>query len=308
MIKIWGKKSNGNYYNHKARYPLSMKTAIKPNILINVLLLISTIFTTMMAGAMMAGVNPLTEPYQIFKGVPFSLTLLLILLAHESGHYIASKKHNVEATLPFFIPAPPPFLIGTFGAFIKMKSPIKDRNSLLDIGIAGPLAGVIVAIPILAIGLKFSEVKFIDIPAEKYGISLGSSLLFELLTRFTLGDIPKNFDIILHPIAFAGWIGLLITSLNLIPVGQLDGGHIAYAILGKMADKISKFILILLVGLGFFGWPGWFIWAALLLLMKAKHPPPIDFWTPLDRKRMILGAIALIVFIVTFTPIPFSNF
>jgi membrane-associated protease RseP (regulator of RpoE activity) len=280
----------------------------KPSILINLFLLLATIFTTMIAGAMLAGVNPLISPLQIIKGCPFSLTLLLILLAHESGHYIASKKHGVEATLPFLIPAPPPFLIGTFGAFIKMRAPVKDKNSLFDIGVAGPLAGVLVAIPVLIIGLKLSEVKFIDISPEKCGLSLGSSLLFELLSKLILGELPENYNIILHPIAFAGWIGLLVTALNLIPVGQLDGGHIAYAVFGERAEKISKVVLIILLVLGLFGWPGWLVWAALLLIMRLKHPPPLDFWTPLDKKRKALGWVTLAIFISTFTPVPFRGF
>ena len=279
----------------------------KPGFTINLILLIVTAFTTTIAGAMMAGVNPLASPLNITRGIPFSLTLLLILIAHELGHYFMSKKHGVAVTLPFLIPAPPPFLIGTFGAFIKMKEPIKDKNSLLDIGLAGPLAGIIFAIPVLIIGLRLSEVRYMGASSGGYGLTLGSSLLFKLLSFLTLGNIPENYDIMLHPVAFAGWIGFLITAFNLIPFGQLDGGHIAYAVLGEKAEKISKLVLIVLICLGFW-WPGWFVWAVLLMIMRIKHPPPIDFWTPLDKKRKVMGWIALMVFILTFIPVPFSGF
>ena len=277
----------------------------KPGISINIILFILTIGTTLLAGALQQGVNPLQDPSQIVKGLPFSAALLFILLSHEMGHYLVSKKHRIDATLPYFIPAPT--FIGTFGAFIKMRSPVQDKKVLLDIGAAGPLAGIIVTIPILIIGLKLSEVVVVE-PSLKGGFTLGSSLILSFLTKVVLGNIPDNYNVIIHPLGFAGWIGLLVTSLNLIPVGQLDGGHIAYAVFGEKTKVISKVALVALLGLGIWGSRTWLVWAIMLLvLLGAKHPPPLDHDVPLDRRRKVIGAITLLVFIVTFIPVPFSS-
>lgn len=277
----------------------------KPGISINIILFVLTIGTTLLAGALQQGVNPLQDPSQIVKGLPFSAALLFILLSHEMGHYLVSKKHHIDATLPYFIPAPT--FIGTFGAFIKMRSPVQDKKVLLDIGAAGPLAGIIVTIPILIIGLKLSEVVVVE-PSLEGGFTLGSSLILSFLTKVILGNIPDNYNVIIHPLGFAGWIGLLVTSLNLIPVGQLDGGHIAYAVFGEKTKVISKVALIALLGLGIWGSSTWLVWAIMLLvLLGAKHPPPLDHDVPLDRRRKVIGAITLLVFIVTFIPVPFSS-
>lgn len=180
-----------------------------------------------------------------------------------------------------------------------------DRRALLDIGLAGPLGGVIVAIPVLYIGLKMST---IQIAPKTAGLELGSSILLNQMIRMTLGDLPDYYQVILHPVAFAGWIGLLVTSLNLIPVGQLDGGHIAYAILGEKSRKVALACFVALIILGLAGWPGWFVWAGLLYIMGWKHPPPLDTAVPLDTKRKWLGVLSLILFVITFTPVPFSGF
>lgn len=271
----------------------------------NLILLISTIFTTTIAGALQEGVNPLREPLLIYRGLPFSLTLILILGTHELGHFIVSKKRGVKATLPYFIPAPPPIILGTFGAFIKMKSPLPNRNVLLDIGIAGPLAGFIIAIPVTILGLWLSKVTIATGEPSGPGISLGAPIIFSLLTHWVLGITSESHDILLHPIAFAGWIGLFVTALNLLPVGQLDGGHIIYSLFQKRHRLIASGAYCGLIYLGF-KWPGWFIWGVLLIsLFGLRHPQPIDPFTPLDRKRKILGLIGIIIFILSFTPVPF---
>lgn len=267
---------------------------------INLILFVITILTTLIAGTLQQGINPIEHPRYLWKGIPFSFTLLLILGCHEFGHYFMSRKHNVDVTLPYFIPAPS--FIGTFGAFIKMKSPIMDRRILLDIGAAGPLAGIIVAIPVLFIGLVLSEI----VPETTTGgIHLGTSILFSLLNWIVHGFMPDNTSLILHPIAFSGWIGLLVTCLNLLPVGQLDGGHVAYAIFGSRQRILAKVILVMLLVLGFAGWSGWLVWAGLLLFMGVNHPPVTYDWVPLDKRRKTIGLITLIVFVVTFTPVPF---
>jgi membrane-associated protease RseP (regulator of RpoE activity) len=269
----------------------------------NIVLFFLTLITTILAGALQEGVNPLKNPGEIYRGIPFSFALMGILLSHELGHYLVAKKHGMNVTLPYFIPAPS--FIGTFGAFIKMRSPARDRRMLMDIGAAGPLVGVVVSIPLLVIGLRLSEVKLIEGQA---GLHLGDSLLLFLISRLVAGPIPTGYDIVIHPVGLAGWIGLLVTSLNLLPIGQLDGGHVAYALLGERQNKISKFVFFGLLGLGIFGWEGWLIWGALLLIMGFRHPAPMEWWVPLDRKRKVIGWVAIAVFILTFIPVPFSGF
>ena len=268
--------------------------------LTNVILFLLTLISTLSAGALQQGINPFQNPGFIWKGIPFSFTLLMILGAHEFGHYFMSRRHNIDVTLPFFIPAPS--FIGTFGAFIKMKSPIMDRRILLDVGAAGPLAGMMVAVPALLIGLYLSEIKF---ESMETGMNLGTSIFFKLLSWIVYGIIPDEANLVLHPVAFAGWIGLLVTCLNLLPVGQLDGGHVAYAVLGSKQSLISKAVIGILLVLGIIGWSGWLIWAAILMVMGTNHPPVIYDWIPLDKKRMTIGWIALAIFVLTFTPVPF---
>ena len=275
----------------------------KPRVIWNLLLFFLTFMTTVLAGALQEGVNPVTNPGQIPKGFPFALALMGILLAHELGHYLVARRHGVDVTLPYFIPAPS--FIGTFGAFIKMRSPARDPKMLLDIGAAGPLVGVVVSIPLVALGLSLSEVKQIE---GQVGTSLGDSILLWLISRVVVGPIPPGYDVVIHPVGFAGWIGLLVTSLNLLPVGQLDGGHVVYALLGERQNRVSKFVFVGLLALGVLGWEGWLVWGVLLLIMGFRHPPPVEWWVPLDRKRKIIGWLTMAVFILTFIPVPFSGF
>ena len=269
------------------------------------LLLLLTLATTIVAGAIQQGVNPLETPGLLYKGLPFSLTLLLILGTHEMGHYLISRKHRLDVTLPYFIPAPPvPFIIGTFGAFIRIRSPIRDKRALLDVGCAGPLAGVLISIPVIWIGLKLSTITVVG--GSGAGLTLGEPLLFKLLSWLALGHLSPNANVILHPIAFAGWIGLLVTALNLMPVGQLDGGHVTYALFPDYHRYISLAVLGILVVCGLLFWEGWLFWAVLLTFMGWRHPPPYFYWLPLDRRRRILGVITIVVFILTFAPAPFS--
>lgn len=269
--------------------------------LVHAVLFILTLITTMLAGALQQGVNPLEDPWGIRSGLPFSLTLILILGAHELGHYFMSKRHQVDVSLPYFIPAPS--FVGTFGAFIKMKSPIPDRNILFDIGVAGPLAGLVVAIPVLIVGLVLSDVTS---ATEQEGIiHLGDSLLFTFLNWFVHGPIPDDLDIALHPVAFSGWIGLLVTNLNLLPVGQLDGGHVMYALFSVKQKLIGRIFILILAILGIVSWIGWLIWAVLLLILGTKHPPVIYDWIPLAKTRRRVGWGMIGLFLITFIPSPF---
>jgi membrane-associated protease RseP (regulator of RpoE activity) len=277
----------------------------KPPITVNVVLFICTVATTILAGALQQGVNPLQDPTQMLKGLPFSAALLFILLAHEMGHFLTSKYYHIDASLPYFIPAPT--LIGTFGAFIKMRSPVMNKRVLLDVGANGPLAGLLVTIPILAIGLKLSEVRALAAPGGE-GMTLGTSIILSAMTSLILGNLPDTHQVILHPLGFAGWIGLLVTSMNLIPVGQLDGGHIAYAVFGRRTRHISRAVLLGMLVLGIWASSMWLMWALILfLLLGVRHPAPLDYDVPLDRRRRILGLCMLAVFVLTFVPVPFGN-
>jgi membrane-associated protease RseP (regulator of RpoE activity) len=267
---------------------------------LNILLFILTFISTLIVGAMHEGVDVVAEPLKIYRGWPFSVTLLLILLSHEFSHYIASKKHGIEASLPYFIPAPT--LFGTLGAVIRMKAPITTKNALIDIGASGPIAGFIISVVASIIGLYFSKV----IPTSDTAsfISLGDSLLFQGLSRLILGSVPDNYDVFLHPVALAGWIGFFVTSLNLIPIGQLDGGHILYALLGGKHTTISKLLIAVMFVMGLLLWEGWIVWGVLLIVLGFKHPPIVYSEMPLDPKRKIIGWIALVIFVLTFTPVP----
>tara|TARA_Y100001960_G_scaffold76550_1_gene81687 strand:- start:476 stop:1357 length:882 start_codon:yes stop_codon:yes gene_type:complete len=273
---------------------------------IHLVLFFLTVFTTLLAGALMEGAKILENPLELLKGIPFSFTLMFILGTHEFGHYYYAQKHKVDATLPYFIPAPPfLFLIGTFGAFIKIKSPIYRKDALLQIGAAGPIAGFVIAVPALIIGLLLSDV------VEKNNIQgaliLGDSILMKILTWITHPKLMDTQDIMLHPIAFAGWIGLLVTMLNLLPIGQLDGGHVAYAMLGKKQRLIGQIAFIFLIPLSFLS-INWLIWGLLLLILmrSVKHPPIQDIHIPLSDTDKRIGYICLLIFIVCFIPAPFK--
>ncbi len=268
-------------------------------------LLLATVVTTVTAGAVQQGVDPFATPWLLYRGIPFSFTLLLILGAHEMGHYLVSRRHRLDVTLPYFIPAPPiPFIIGTFGAFIKIRSPIQDKRALLDVGCAGPLIGVAVAIPVTLVGLKLSQVTVMG--SSKEMLTLGEPLLYQFLRWLVFGSLSPEANVMLHPVAFAGWIGMLVTALNLIPVGQLDGGHVAYALFPEYHRYVSLGSLLLLLACGLAFWYGWLMWAVLLGFLGWRHPPPYHYWVPLDGRRRILGFVTILVFILTFSPMPFS--
>ena len=273
------------------------------------LLFLATVVTTLGAGSMMAGADPFADPAALLEGAPFSAALLLILGAHEFSHYITSHRHGVRASLPMFIPAPT--LAGTFGAIIRIESPIPDRRSLLEIGIAGPLAGFLVAVPIAVAGLKLSHVAVHSSTVASstgggdMGIGLGSSLLFTLLERLVLGPLPHNASLVLHPVAFAAWIGLFVTAINLLPVGQLDGGHVLYALAGHRQEGISRAVVLLLAPLGFLWW-GWFLWGGVLLLLGLRHPPVLAEGSKLGMREKMLGVIAAVLLVLTLAPAPFT--
>jgi len=322
-----------------------MKGVVKPrpsNKWINGLLFALTLLSVLFAGIFSNYQGPFTTDlnlvwphfWEAFKlGMAFMVSLLAILLAHEFGHYLAARYHKTVVTLPYFIPFPlSPF--GTMGAFIQLKEPPKNKRILLDIGIAGPLAGLVVAIPVLFIGLSLSTVDRLPLLMNQPFSLEGNSILYLLSKFIVFGEwLPSpggygglnpliywvryfftglplpvgGVDVLLHPVAWAGWAGLLVTALNLIPAGQLDGGHIIYSLFGKKSRIILPFVLIALVALGTV-WSGWWIWAVLIFLLGRVHAEPLDQITTLDPNRKVLAVFGLIVFVLVFTPVPLSIF
>ena len=284
------------------REALSNRTA---HFMIPTLLFFLTLLTTVLAGTYQEGGDPWRHPSDLARGIPFSFTLMSILFIHEMGHYLTSKHYGVRTTPPYFIPGPWfPFGIGTFGAFIRMQSPILKKNALLDIGAAGPLAGFVVSIFAVGIGLHSS--KIIQVEEGTALLRLGDPLMFSFLAGL-LGKVPPpGYDVALNSVAFAGWIGLFVTSLNLLPIGQLDGGHIAYALLGRKQRFLSIGMVFFLIVLGTIGWTGWYIWAILTALLGIRHPPIIDEEARLDLKHQVVGWASIFLFVVTFMPVPFK--
>lgn len=308
------------------------------NPVINLVLFLFTVLSVLFAGSIYVYQGPVTSDlwellknllYNLGDGFPFAISLLTILVFHEFGHYLAGRYHKTHVTLPYFLPFPlSPF--GTLGAFIQLKETPKNKRDLLDIGIAGPIAGLVIAIPILLYGLSLSTIQPIAVEAGQ-GIQLeGNSLLYLLAKYIVFGKLlpaPLNYtginpiiywvryfftskpypiggiDVFINPIAWAGWAGLLVTALNLIPAGQLDGGHIIFSLLGKKAKIFFPFILVGLFLLGF-AWNGWWFWAVLLLFLGRFYAEPLDQITELNRGRKILAVLGLFIFVLVFTPVP----
>ena len=278
-------------------------------------LLLLTIATTTLAGANHYGAYvtdfgrqpvAMTTADLVLSGIWYSGTILLILGAHELGHYFACRYYQVDASLPFFIPWPLP-LTGTLGAFIRIRQPIPTKRMLFDIGIAGPIAGFVFAVPTLLIGVLMSPV--VRLPENFEGLELGEPLLFKIATWAIWGSIPDGHSINLHPMAFAAWFGLLATALNLFPIGQLDGGHISYAVLGRRSTRVTIGAICVAIGLTFYS-TSWIVWTLLLvamtLAMGPHHPRTVDEEIPLDRARLWLAGFALLMLVLCFTYNPIS--
>ncbi|MBI5328043.1 MAG: site-2 protease family protein [Deltaproteobacteria bacterium] len=270
--------------------------------LINIILFLATVVTTTIAGASHCGVNLFLEPSKFALGLPYAFGIMAILGIHDLGHYIFARRHGIDTTLPYFIPIP--FGLGTFGAVIRMKSLVKDRKALFDTGIAGPIAGLIVTIPLLYLGLKYSTVVK---DGSQAGVSLSSSVLLAFISRLSLGDtVAASHTVILHPLAFAGWLGLMITALNLLPIGQLDGGHISHALFGRTKAGIIAYVAFFaIILLGIFVWSGWLMWAIIVFFLSgARGLPPVNDVTELDRKRVVIGTVAFVLLFLIMSPLP----
>ncbi len=275
---------------------------------VNGLLFALTIVTTTWAGAAHQGVNLLREPGRFGVGLPYAFGLLAILGVHELGHYFMARHHRIRVTLPFFIPVP--FALGTFGAFIQMRSSAENRRALFDVAVAGPLAGLVVAIPALLIGLH-SSVIVADSGDSAMGMmhggaSVGSSVLLAFLAKLSLGPALLEGHVLqLSPLAFAGWLGLMVTALNLLPIGQLDGGHIAHAMFGRRAgDTIGSVAMWTLLLLGLFVWPGLLTWAIIVFFIARRGAPPLEDLTPLSPARRALGYAAFAILALILAPLP----
>jgi membrane-associated protease RseP (regulator of RpoE activity) len=272
----------------------------------NLALFVLTVFSVFFVGGLRAiaipgGGTALRVDYG--DGIQLVVGLLGILLAHEMGHYLTARHYGVDATLPFFIPFPVPgmSLVGTLGAFIRIRAPIPHRKALFDIGVAGPLAGFAVCLPVLWLGILQARV----MPADHGdgGLMLGEPLLFQWMSRLVHGPIPSDMTLMLGPLGLAAWFGLFVTALNLMPIGQLDGGHVTFSLLRERARRISIVGSWVAVALVYFG-PNWILWAILLRVLGRRHPSTLDDDAPVGRGRVWVGLLALAVFVVCFVPDP----
>ena len=296
---------------------------------LHIALFLATIFTTLVVGARMEfnfqhnqpafSLNDdevpffplrwmLAEPSRLLLGVPFASTLMLILLAHEMGHYLCCRYYGVNATLPFFIPAPT--LIGTLGAFIRIRSPIRSRAALFDIGIAGPIAGFLVAVTVLMFALPLSKA----MPAAMAGpdIQLGYPLIFRLawyvlpLAQLKAGSSSALHSIYFHPTAIAAWVGMFATALNLLPGGQLDGGHIVFSLAPRAHKMVSRLTILALIPMALYFWAGWLLWAVLLRISGMRHPMVAE-WPGVTGVRRWIAGFGLVMLILTLAPAPFAH-
>ncbi len=283
-------------------WPLAQTTAPQ-RVAVHIVLFLLTCLSTLFAGALMSGATDQWSLSALLSGAPFAITLLSILGTHEFGHYFTARYYKASVSLPYFIPAPPPFLFGTLGAIIRMRSPARDRNSLFDIAVAGPLAGLAIAVPAIILGLEWSRIA--PIPPGEH-IAFGDSLLMRLLVYLQFGRIPAGWDVFIHPVALAGWVGLFVTALNLFPVGQLDGGRIAYALFGRRHRLVGGLTFVALLAMAAITWSAnWVVWAALIFfLVGFHHSPPLDDVTPLSPGRRLVGIACLILLVLLIPPVP----
>jgi membrane-associated protease RseP (regulator of RpoE activity) len=309
VVDTWDLPPNAYWENLEARRQ-------KRSFAIAILLFLLTLISTLAVGAQYAssyasGQTPdfeellstyaslLAHPQLLLAGVPFAFTLIGILLAHELGHFFACRYYRISASYPYFLPAPT--LIGTLGAFIRIRSPIRDRKALFDVGLAGPVVGFLFAVPALAIAVLYSRV--VPFSEAHATIVFGQPLVMRLLVSILRPGVVPG-DLLLHPVGRAAWVGLFATALNLLPGGQLDGGHILYSVASKYHRKITLGLAVLLIPLGFIFWNGWILWSVILLAIGFRHPPLLNRWEKLERTRLVWAAVAILIFVLCFMPTP----
>jgi len=301
LLPLFTHKSGKDHISILPFYPRHEK----PNYWLSGGLFIATVLSTLFVGAYHRLGRMPASPVDFLAGAAFSFSIMAILTSHELGHYFAARKYGVRSSLPYFLPIPHP-LLGTFGAIMRIKSLLPSRRSLLAIGMAGPICGFVVAVPLTVVGLFLSRTHSVGEGAA--GLRLGEPLLFFLLGKLAHPTVPPGFDIFLHPMAYAGWLGLLVTAMNLMPIGQLDGGHVAFAVLGRKRwalIPVMVVVLILLAGKGFYQW---IIWLVLATALSLREPVIQDRITRLSWKETALALVPLCLFILAFTPVPFSLF
>jgi membrane-associated protease RseP (regulator of RpoE activity) len=275
----------------------------------NIILFLLTLVTTTLTGAVLEQgevlqQNPMIffeRPLLLLTGIPAALTIMGILGIHELAHYFVARRHGLQSSLPYFIPSP--FGVGTFGAIIRIQTPWENSKALFDVGMAGPVAGFLVALPLFFVGLLISPA----MPPIPEGVPLGSPLLLRWIEElvYLIRGIPQDHEIYVNAMTFAAWFGLVVTGFNLLPVGQLDGGHVAYAVLGRWARLVGIAVLVLLALLGALVWQGWYVWAGLIFFSGWRHPAPLNTLAPLGKTRTLVGVAILVLLILLFTPAPF---
>ena len=299
------------YENSSYSLPAKPATPPRNRPFIHIAFFLITVLSTMYVGSLhYAGFSTdfvdTIPTVSFLQGAWYSVTVLTILGTHEMGHYLACRYYGVDASLPYFIPAPPFFLAGTFGAVIRMRERVPTKRMLFDIAAAGPIAGFVVAVPALYIGVLLSRV--VPLPPDFVGLSLGEPLLYQFVEWDIWGTIPEGYTLNLHPMAFAAWFGLVMTALNLFPVGQLDGGHISYATLASRSTIVTLGTVFVIVTLALVVSISWAAWAVLLVLMLlvsgVRHPRTVDDHIPLDKPRYWVALGTLVIFILCFTPVP----
>jgi membrane-associated protease RseP (regulator of RpoE activity) len=309
VVAVWDLPPNPYWENLEARRR-------RKSLAIAIVLFVLTLISTLAVGAQYAssyasGQSPdfeelfstyasmLVHPQLLLAGVPFAFTLIGILLAHELGHFFACRYYGISASYPYFLPAPT--LIGTLGAFIRIRSPIYNRKALFDMALAGPVVGFLFAVPALAIAIFYSRV--VPFSEAHSAVVFGQPLVMHMLVTVLRPGVRPG-DLLLHPVGRAAWVGLFATALNLLPGGQLDGGHILYSLASKYHKKITLAVALLLIPLGVFYWRGWIMWAVLLLAIGFRHPPLLNQWEKLDHPRLAWAAVAVLIFILCFMPLP----
>jgi membrane-associated protease RseP (regulator of RpoE activity) len=291
---------------------VSTLSEVRPRVFpwVNLVLFIATCLSTLLMGTLLMlefegmDIEQLWHPSSLLLGLPFCVTVMSILTAHEMGHYLTCRYYGIDASLPYFIPVPLLNPIGTMGAFIKIRAPIRDRASLLEVGVAGPIAGFIVAVAALC--LSMGQSRFVVPETLKGGILLGEPLIFRAVEYISGMTPPAGMDTYMHPVSLAAWFGFLVTALNLLPAAQLDGGHITYALFRSYHRWISVAVVAILLPLAIYYWIGWGLWVIVLLVLRLYHPPTLDDSIPLSSRHTVLGWIGLAILILCFTPAPFT--
>ena len=281
--------------------PVAAAPPARRPLLLHALLFLATLATTIAAGMVWEGLNPLASPELFYRGLPYAATLMAILLFHEMGHYLTARYYGMNVTLPYFIPSPI-LPVGTFGAFIRMKSPPRNRRVLLYVAAAGPIAGFCVALPAMFYGYSVSEV--VTNSQVGFGFELGEPLLLQMISQAVVGALPPETSVSLNSVGMAAWFGILVTMFNLLPMGQLDGGHIVYAFLGARARYVTWGLVAGLMAMGLVLWEGWLVWALIGFFVSRRHPAVVDPYAALDGRSRATAALAFVILVLCFMPLP----